>query len=93
MFHLDLAAEEADLIAFAREHRGVEAYLEPRAADAPGSAGAGGVTVVFVADSGEWTRRRVTGPQAAQALARRLDVPAFDASVVGYPQRMRDWRC
>jgi hypothetical protein len=85
VFHIDLAADEADLIAFAREHRGVEAYLEPRTAGGPG------ITVVLVAASGEWTRRRVTGPQAAQALARRLDVPAYDASVVGYPQRMRDW--
>jgi hypothetical protein len=85
LFQHDLAADEADLIAFAREHAGVEAYLEPRVAGAPG------VTVVFVADTGQWTRRRVTGPQAAQALARRLDVPAYEASVVGYPQRMRDW--
>jgi hypothetical protein len=24
-------------------------------------------------------------------LARKLGIPAYDAQVVGYPQRMRDW--
>ncbi len=46
---------------------------------------------MLVAATGEWTRRRVPGPQAAHQLARRLGIPAYDAAVVGYPQRMRDW--
>jgi hypothetical protein len=80
----DLRAAEAHLTEFARSRSGVEAYIEPRTAVTD-------TTVVFVATSGEWTRRRVAGPQAAHALARTLGIPAYDAAVVGYPLRMREW--
>ena len=80
----ELAAAEAHLSDFARSRPGVEAYIEPRTAVTD-------TTVVFIAASGEWTRRRVRSPQQAHALARALGVPAYDAGVVGYPQRMRDW--
>jgi hypothetical protein len=80
----ELAAAEAHLSDFARTRPGVEAFLEPRTAVTD-------TTVVFVAASGEWTRRRVRSPQQAGALARALGVPAYDAEVVGYPQRMREW--
>jgi hypothetical protein len=76
--------DEAHLARFARSRAGVEAFVEPRTAVTD-------TTIVLVAASGEWTRRRVPGPQAAHQLARRLGVPAYDAMVVGYPQRMRDW--
>jgi hypothetical protein len=75
---------EAHLTRFARSRTGVEAYVEPRTAVTD-------TTIVLVAASGEWTRRRVPGPQAAHQLAHRLGIPAYDAGVVGYPQRMRDW--
>jgi hypothetical protein len=74
----------AHLEQFARSRRGVEAFVEPRTTVTE-------TTVVFVADSGEWTRRRVPGPAAAHELANRLGIPAYDAGVVGYPQRMREW--
>ena len=80
----ELAAAEAHLSEFARSRVGVEAYIEPRTAVTD-------TTVVFIAASGEWTRRRVRSPQQAHALARALGIPAYDAGVVGYPQRMRDW--
>lgn len=80
----ELRAAEAHLTEFARTRVGVEAYIEPRTAVTE-------TTVVFVATNGEWTRRRVAGPQAAHALARSLGIPAYDAGVVGYPQRMREW--
>lgn len=69
---------------FARTRTGVEAYVEPRTTVTE-------TTVVLVAADGEWTRRRVAGPQAAHSLAHRLGMPAYDAAVVGYPQRMREW--
>lgn len=69
---------------FARTRTGVEAFVEPRTTVTE-------TTVVLVAADGEWTRRRVDGPQAAHALAHQLGVPAYDAAVVGYPQRMREW--
>ncbi len=62
----------------------MEAFVEPRTAVTD-------TTIVLVAASGEWTRRPVPGPQAAHQLAHRLGIPAYDAAVVGYPQRLRDW--
>lgn len=79
------ASEDKDhLVRFAREHTGVEAYVEPPTAVTT-------VTVLFVASTGEWTRRRAPSAQAAHGLANELGVPSYDAAVVGYPQRMRDW--
>ncbi|MDP9394672.1 MAG: hypothetical protein M3Q27_10690 [Actinomycetota bacterium] len=75
---------EAHLTEFARSHPGVEAFVEPPTTVTP-------PTVVFVAASGEWTRRQVPDARAAHDLANRLGVPSYDAAVVGYPQRMRDW--
>jgi len=77
-------ADVAHLSAFARSHAGVEAFVEPPTAVTA-------TTVVFVANTGEWTRRRVRDARAAHDLANRLGIPSYDAAVVGYPQRMRDW--
>ena len=76
--------DERHLREFVRTRRGVEAFIEPRTVVTQ-------TTMLLVADTGEWTRRRVPGPQAAHALASRLGIPAYDAAVVGYPQRMREW--
>lgn len=75
---------ETHLTEFARTHQGVEAFVEPPTAVTQ-------TTVVFVANTGEWTRRQVPDAGTAHALANRLGVPSYDAAVVGYPQRMRDW--
>jgi hypothetical protein len=69
---------------FARSRRGVEAYVEPRTAVTE-------TTVILIAHDGEWTRRRVAGPDAARQLAARLSIPVYDAAVVGYPRRMREY--
>ncbi len=84
---LDRAADKADLEHlkdFATSRRGVEAFVEPRTAMT-------GTTVVLVAHDGEWTRRRIAGPDAARDLGKQLSMPVYEAAVVGYPQRMRDW--
>jgi hypothetical protein len=78
------SADLAHLEQFARTRRGVEAYIEPRTTVTE-------TTVVLVADTGEWTRRRVPSAAAAHQLANRLGIPAYDAGVVGYPKRMREW--
>ena len=31
------------------------------------------------------------GPATAHTWANKLGVPSYDAGLVGYPQRMRDW--
>ena len=72
------------LTGFARSHAGVEAFVEPPTTVST-------TTVVFVASSGEWTRRRVRDARAAHELANKLGIPSYDAAVVGYPQRMREW--
>jgi hypothetical protein len=77
-------AEEMALADFAVSHTGVEAYVEPGATVTD-------VTVVLVADTGEWIRRRSASPSAARQLAHQLGVPAFDVTVIGYPQRLREY--
>ena len=84
---LDRAAQRADLAhleQFVATRRGVEGYVEPRTAVTE-------TTIVLVAADGEWTRRRIDGPDVARRLSRELTIPVYDAQVTGYPQRMRDW--
>jgi len=73
-------AAREHLEGFIRSRAGVEAFVEPATTVLP-------PTVVLVASSGEWTRRRV--PSAA--AVRDLGIPVYDARLVGYPQRMREW--
>jgi hypothetical protein len=84
---LDRASVSADLAhleQFVATRRGVEGYVEPRTAVTE-------TTILLVAADGEWTRRRIDGPETARKLSRELAVPVYDAQVTGYPQRMRDW--
>jgi hypothetical protein len=69
---------------FVATRRGVEGYVEPWTAVTE-------TTIVLVAADGEWTRRRIEGPDTARRLSRELAIPVYDAQVTGYPQRMRDW--
>lgn len=78
------AADLAHLAGFVAAHPGVEAYIEPRTTVTE-------TTVVLVAGTGEWTRRRVRGTDGARDFARKHAIPLYDVGVVGYPQRMRDW--
>lgn len=48
-------------------------------------------TMVVVAGTGEWTRRKVPDPKAAEKLAKDLRIPCFDVNLSGYPSRMREW--
>ncbi|GAA3617585.1 hypothetical protein [Microlunatus ginsengisoli] len=72
------------LTEFVRTRRGVEAYVEPQTIVTE-------TTVLLVAWDGEWTRRRVPSPQWAYSFAESMQIPGYDALVVGYPQRMRDY--
>ena len=72
------------LVAFIQAKPGVEAFIEPPTTLNP-------PTVLLVASSGEWTRRRVPDPALIRGLAEDLAVPVYDVQLVGYPQRMRDW--
>lgn len=72
------------LARFAAERAGVEAYIEPATRSTP-------TTVVLVALSGEWTRRRVPDERTAREIARGLAIPIYDVQLTGYPRRMREW--
>lgn len=72
------------LTEFARTRRGVEAFVEPKTSVTQ-------TTLLLVAFDGEWTRRAVPSPQWGHAFAEHLQLPGYDAAVVGYPQRMRDY--
>lgn len=78
------SADQRHLEEFARTRRGVEGFVEPRTAVTD-------VTMMLVAHDGEWTRRRVPSVAWAHAFANRLGVPSYDAAVVGYPARMREY--
>jgi hypothetical protein len=78
------AADEQHLREFATSRRGVEGFVEPRTAVSD-------VTIILVAHDGEWTRRRVPSVEWAHRFANRHSVPSYDAAVVGYPERMREY--
>lgn len=69
---------------FVQSRRGVEAFIEPRTTVTE-------TTVILIAADGEWTRRRVDGPESARRFAHRMGIPIYDVRLVGYPQRMRDF--
>ena len=78
------SSDLAHLVEFVRTRTGVEAYVEPRTTVTE-------TTVLLVAADGEWTRRRMPGPDAAASFAKKQSIPLYEATRVGYPQRMRDW--
>ena len=75
---------EKILDSWVAERRGVEVYVEPKTPVSP-------VSMLLVAHDGEFTRRTVAGPEQAKDFARDHQLPIYDAMIVGYPQRMRDW--
>ena len=74
----------AHLTEFVKSHVGCEAFIEPPTRVTQ-------TTMVIVADTGEWTRRRVPDQATARKVADKLGVPAFDVNLSGYPSRMREW--
>jgi len=63
---------------------GIEGFVEPRTAVSD-------TTLLLVAKDGEWTRRRVPSVDWAHTFANKNGIPSYDAAVVGYPDRMREW--
>ncbi|MGC3961739.1 MAG: hypothetical protein QM803_00025 [Rhodocyclaceae bacterium] len=78
------AAVVAHLEGFLASRRGVEAFIKlPTTVTR--------ATLLLIAYDGEWTRRSVESVEWARGFAARHGLPAYDAGVVGYPQRMRDY--
>ena len=63
---------------------GIEGFVEPRTAVTE-------TTLLLVAKDGEWTRRRVPSVEWAHDFANGNGIPSYDAGLVGYPERMREW--
>jgi hypothetical protein len=76
--------DQAHLREFAQTRQGVEGFVEPRTAVTE-------YTLLLVAIDGEWTRRRVPSVEWAHNFANKLGIPSYDAAVVGYPPRMREY--
>lgn len=74
----------AHLEEFVATRRGVEAFLEPQTTMTRTS-------LLLVAADGEWTRRSIESPGWGRQFTSRHALPLYDAAVVGYPQRMRDF--
>ena len=72
------------LEAFATDRKGVEGYIELRTATQP-------TTLLLVDRDGDSVRGPVREPADAVAFCERLGIPVYDAAVIGYPQRMRDF--
>jgi hypothetical protein len=69
---------------FISSRRGIEAWVEqPTTLTGP--------TLLLIAYDGEWTRRSVPSPAWARKCAHSHQLPCYDAGVVAYPQRMRDY--
>ena len=69
---------------FATERKGVEGYIEPRTATSP-------TTLLLVDRDGDHLRAPVKEPEDAAAFCSRLAIPVYDAQVIGYPKRMKDF--
>lgn len=69
---------------FVASRRGVEAWIErPTNFNKP--------SILLVAHDGESTRRAIPDQEYGQAFAQEQDIPCYDAGVVPYPQRMREY--
>jgi hypothetical protein len=77
-------ASIAHLEDFVATRRGVEAFIELPTTMTK-------ATLLLIAYDGEWTRRSVESVDWARGFAAAHGIPSYDAGVVGYPQRMRDY--
>jgi hypothetical protein len=63
---------------------GVEAFVEPPTA-------VYAMTLCLVAADGEYRRQPVKDEKQARALCAEHGIPLYDARIVGYPKRMREY--
>lgn len=73
-----------ELAEFMQTRTGVEAYIEP---PTPIYA----MTLCLVAADGEHIRRAVKDEREARELCKERGVPLYDARIVGYPRRMKEF--
>ena len=76
--------ELKQLESFVLARKGIEGYIEPRTATQS-------TTLLLVDRDGDSIRVPVTEPEAAAAFCDKHQIPVYDARVIGYPKRMRDF--
>jgi hypothetical protein len=74
----------AELKEFLASRDGVEGFIEPPTA-------VYAMTLCLVAADGEYRRQPVKDERQARALCAEHGIPVYDARIVGYPKRMRDY--
>ena len=73
-----------ELDGFVAERKGIEGFIEPRTSTSP-------TTLLLVDREGDHLRAPVREPDDAVAFCEQHGIPVYDAQVIGYPQRMRDF--
>ena len=73
-----------ELEGFVAERKGIEGYIEPKT---PTSS----TTLLLVDRDGDHRRAPVREPADAVAFCERVGIPVYDAQVIGYPKRMKDF--
>jgi hypothetical protein len=76
--------ELKELEPFVRERKGVEGFIEPKTRTNPAS-------LLLVDRAGDHVRSPINEVEDAMAFCERMGIPIYDAQVVGYPKRMRDF--
>jgi len=69
---------------WARPRKGLEGFIEPRTATNP-------TTLLLVDRDGDHRRAPVRAPADAVRFCDKLGIPVYDARVIGYPKRMKDF--
>ena len=78
------AQAQSRLREFMTSREGVEAFVEP-----PTSVYA--MTLCVVAADGEYLRQPIKDEKQAKRMCGEYGIPLYDARIVGYPKRMRDY--
>ena len=73
-----------DLESFVAERKGIEGFVEPQTATSP-------TTLLLVDRDGDHLRAPVRDPEDAAAFCAAHAIPVYDAQVVGYPRRMKEF--
>lgn len=73
------------IVHFVGSRAGVEAFVEPQTMMHP-------LSVVLVAEDGEWIRVALPDERFLRELAQMKRFPIHDAMQTGYPERMRTYR-
>jgi hypothetical protein len=84
LFNRKKGPELRHLQAWVAEHRGIEGYIEPRTNTNP-------TTLLLVDRDGDHARAPLRDPAQGWKFCERHGIPVYDAQVIGYPKRMRDF--